>query len=123
MKRLFLFEELPQTRVKGVVTDITGEFIFENITPGPYIISSSMVGYSKFFSQRFNVKENIVLPDIILEEAATELNEVVIVAEKPLFEQRIDRLVVNVQQSITSSGNTVLEVLQKSQNRDRLILI
>src|SRR5207344_3671327 len=43
-----------------------------------------------------------------------QLNEIVVRAEKPLFEQQIDRLVVNVQSSITSSGNTILEVLQKS---------
>jgi len=101
--------------VKGVVTDTLGEFIFGNVVPGHYLISSSMVGYSRFLSQRISVVEkNIILPDIILEEAVTELSEVVVKAEKPLFEQKIDRLVVNVQRSITSSGNTILEVLQKS---------
>ncbi len=101
--------------VKGIVADSTGEFIFPNIVPGHYLISSSMVGYSKFFSQPISVGEkNIILPDIILEKSNTVLNEVVVKSEKPLFEQKIDRLVVNVQSSITSSGNTVLDVLQKS---------
>jgi len=101
--------------VKEVVTDHAGEFIFENITPGHYLVSSTMVGYSKFFSKRISLMEkNIILPDIILEEAATELGEVKIRSAKPLFEQKIDKLVVNVQRSITSSGSTVLEVLQKS---------
>ena len=101
--------------LKEVVTNNDGEFIFENIVPGHYLVSSSIVGYSKFLSQRISVEEkNIILPDIILEEADTKLSEVVVKAKKPLFEQKIDRLVVNVQSSITSSGNTILEVLQKS---------
>jgi Outer membrane protein beta-barrel family/CarboxypepD_reg-like domain len=101
--------------VKTVVTDTMGEFIFMNMMPGYYVISSSMIGYSKYLSQRISVEEkNIILPDIILEKSVTELNKVVVKAKKPLYEQQIDRLVVNVQSSITSSGNTILEVLQKS---------
>ena len=101
--------------IKTVSADGYGEFIFENVNPGLYMISSSVVGYSKFYSGNISVeKKNITVPDIILKEATTELNVVTVKAKKPLFEQKIDRLVVNVQSSITSSGNTVLDVLQKS---------
>ena len=101
--------------IKTVSADGYGEFIFENLSPGFYVVSSSLVGYSKFYSDTISVEnKNIILPDIILKEATTELNVVTVKAKKPLFEQKIDRLVVNVQSSITSSGNTVLDVLQKS---------
>ena len=103
------------TLIKRAVTDDTGEFIFGNVVPGHYQVSSSVVGYSRFLSQRISVEEkDIMLPDIILEAAATELSEVLVKVKKPLIEQQTDRLVVNVQSSITSSGNTILEVLQKS---------
>ena len=36
------------TLVQGVVTDGVGEFVFENVSAGDYIISASMVGYAKF---------------------------------------------------------------------------
>ncbi|HSK12595.1 MAG TPA: TonB-dependent receptor, partial [Phnomibacter sp.] len=39
---------------------------------------------------------------------------VTVVAKQPLFEQKIDRLVINVGASITSSGLTALEVLERS---------
>ena len=100
--------------VKGVMSENTGAFVFENIPPGHYFLSASTVGYLKFHTPLMNVDKNLVMPDIILEEAATALDEVSVTADKPLFEQQTDRLVVNVAGSITSSGNTLLEVLQKS---------
>jgi len=101
--------------IKSVAADNDGGFIFENVQPGHYLVSSSVVGYSKFVSGDIPVEnKDITLKDIILQEATTELNVVTVKAKKPLFEQKIDRLVVNVQSSITSSGSTVLDVLQKS---------
>ena len=42
------------------------------------------------------------------------MNEVVVKEDKQRFDQKIDRLVINLEGSITASGNTILEVLQKS---------
>ena len=100
--------------VKGVITENTGAFLFENIQPGRYFLSASMVGYVKFHSLLMTVDKDLTMPDLILEETATALDEVSVTADKPLFEHQTDRLVVNVASSITSSGNTLLEVLQKS---------
>ncbi|MEO6356962.1 MAG: TonB-dependent receptor [Ferruginibacter sp.] len=101
--------------VKTVVTDKEGEFIFMNISPGHYLVSTSVAGYAKKnLADILVVEKDIMLADIILERTAAKLNEVIVKAKKPLFEQQVDRLVVNVQSSITSSGNSILEVLQKS---------
>src|SRR5690606_31814212 len=50
----------------------------------------------------------------ILEDDISELSEVLIQAKKPLFEQQMDRLVVNVKNSIISSGSTVLDILART---------
>jgi len=101
--------------VRGVIADNDGRFIFDNIPGGAYTISASLVGYSRYRLENVVVgTEDVIIPDIVLAEQATELGEVIVHAEKPLFEQQVDRLVVNVQSSVTSSGNSVLEVLQKS---------
>ena len=49
-----------------------------------------------------------------MQKDALMLDAVEVKARKPLFEQRIDRLVVNVAESITSAGSTALEVLERS---------
>lgn len=101
--------------VNGVVTDTSGAFSFENVRPGIYKVSISMIGYSKHQSQVIPVSNGDVdLGDIILLESSIELNEVTIKENRQLLDQKIDRLVINLGGSITSSGNSILEVLQKS---------
>jgi hypothetical protein len=101
--------------VEGVVTNPSGAFIFDHVVPGQYVVSVSMVGYAKFFSTGFSVTDHdIDLREIILREATTELGELIITEQRQFFDQKIDRLVINLQSSISSSGNTMLEVLQKT---------
>ena len=106
---------LDSTVLKGVTTDSIGKFIFNDVLPGQYFVSASMIGYTKFFSNMLAVeRRNIEIPEITLQEEATELDEIVVKDHRQLFDQRIDRLVINLQGSVTSSGNSILEVLQKS---------
>ncbi|PWN07201.1 outer membrane beta-barrel protein [Rhodohalobacter mucosus] len=103
--------------VKGAVTDRDGQFSIENVESGTYIISISMIGFKEH-------ERSIVLDDrndsqlnlerIILQESLEQLGEVVATARRPLYEQQVDRLVVNVQSRITTSGSSALEVLEKS---------
>jgi hypothetical protein len=101
--------------VEGVVTNASGTFIFDHVVPGQYVVSVSMVGFAKFFSTGFSVtNRDIDLREIILREAAAELEELIIEEQRQFFDQQIDRVVINLQSSISSSGNTMLEVLQKT---------
>src|SRR5205085_3545252 len=43
-----------------------------------------------------------------------QLSGVTLLSKKPMFEQKIDRMVINVKGSITSAGGSALEVLEKS---------
>src|SRR5262245_17830366 len=53
--------------ITNVVTADDGHFIFGNLTRGNYLISSSMVGYNKYYSQIVAVQNSSVeTPDIIL---------------------------------------------------------
>jgi Outer membrane protein beta-barrel family/CarboxypepD_reg-like domain len=100
--------------VKGEIADAEGSFVMEGVGRGSFQLKVSMIGYYGHTSVIEVGNEDLVLSDIVLVEAATELDEVVVRAEKTVLEQRSDRLVLNIQSSITSAGNTVIEVLQKS---------
>ncbi len=54
------------------------------------------------------------LEPIILLEDTKELGAVVITADKPLYEMQMGKMVINVQKSITSTGLSVIDVLERS---------
>ncbi|MEE9373124.1 MAG: outer membrane beta-barrel protein [Saprospiraceae bacterium] len=102
--------------VKGEITDLDGNFIIKNIIPDVYTISITMIGYSEHTSALIHISggEPYDLGSVNLAVNAVELEGVEIRAKKPLFEQSIDRMIVNVANSVTSAGSNVLEVLERS---------
>jgi outer membrane receptor protein involved in Fe transport len=101
--------------VRGAVTDLNGDYIIENIEPGEYIVTVSFVGYSTQSSKPFVLRSNSTfsVPTITISETVG-LDEVTVRAKKPLYQQKIDRMVINVASSILSAGTTALEVLERS---------
>ena len=94
-----------------------GKFVFENVSEGQYIVSITAVGHTKGFSEVFEItsaNSNVTLKTIELVPLAKNLTGVTVAAKKPLIEQKIDRMIVNVEASITNVGTSALEVLEKS---------
>ncbi|MEZ4966104.1 MAG: TonB-dependent receptor [Saprospiraceae bacterium] len=103
--------------VKGMISAADGSYAFENIAPGEYRVGVEMLGYADHFSPVFTLAEadrKKEMDAIALEEDAAMIDQVEVVSKRPLFEQQIDRLVVNVANSVTSAGATALQVLQRS---------
>lgn len=112
-----LLKSSDSTLVKAGVTDESGNYIFENFAANTYLVSVTMVGYNKFTSPPISISaENskITFQPIKLQLSSNELKEVNVTAKKPFIEQQVDKTVVNVENSIVASGNTALEVLEKS---------
>jgi iron complex outermembrane receptor protein len=105
------------TVAKMSVADKTGKFSFDNVAFGKYIVSISAVGHQKGFSEAFEVSEKdpiVTLKTIELIPVAKSVGAVTVTSRKPLIEQKIDRMVVNVEAAVTNVGATALEVLEKS---------
>ncbi|MEX6686990.1 TonB-dependent receptor [Danxiaibacter flavus] len=103
--------------VKIAVTDKSGLFSLEKIKNGKYLVSAEAVGFSKYYSEAFNIdakNANYTLKDVVLKASSQQLSTVVVTASRPLIEQKIDRTVVNVDASPTNVGLSALEVLEKS---------
>lgn len=110
---VLLLDPSDSSLVKGAVSDVTGKFKLD-VHPGNYLIKISSIGYQDHFSNiQINQGKNDV-GVITLVEDAEQLDEVVVVADKPIFEQKIDRTVINVQSSITASAGSALDILEKS---------
>lgn len=103
--------------VKYGVADRNGLFSFSEIPAGAYLVMITSVGHQKAFSEPFVVSETntaISLKSIQLEPVSKSLTGIVITAKKPFIEQKIDRMVINVDASVTNAGATALDVLEKS---------
>lgn len=103
--------------VKVAVTDKDGNFSFDNLKEGNYLVLATSVGHSKTFSSKISITSNALLANagvLQLVPAEKELKEVSVSAKKPLVERKIDRTIVNVDASITNAGGTAMEVLEKS---------
>lgn len=101
--------------VKGNLADAEGRFAFNPVTDGQYRVVVSMIGYENLYSEAFLLdKGKKALAPLTLRENSALLSEVAVSAKRPFLEQKIDRTVVNVANSITNAGGTALEVLQRS---------
>ena len=103
--------------VKMSVADKAGKFEFDAVQEGRYFVSISAVGHNKGFSETFDINStnsSVALKTIELVPKPKALGEVTVTAKKPLVEQKIDRMIVNVEASISNVGATAMEVLEKS---------
>lgn len=101
--------------VKAAFTNANGEYSFESVKPGQYIIGVSAAGHKKAFSEVFEYTgTDVVVPAVNLSPEVKGLKEVTVTGRKPLFEQKPDKMVVNVDASPSNAGANALEVLEKS---------
>jgi len=110
---VLLLKSTDSTLIKSALTNEQGNYIFNSINYGTYLICASIVGQPKNY-QTIHVSTNEVsVPEIKLLGSPSQIREVTVIARKPFLEQRPDKLVVNVEASATAAGSTAMEVLQK----------
>lgn len=103
--------------LKSVLVKTEGSFLFENVPAGKYKVFVTMVGYVKAFSNIFEFQpgqENYQVPALSLQKDVKAMAGVTVKSTVPLVEHKADRMVVNVDASISNVGTTALDVLEKS---------
>lgn len=104
------------TLVKGVISNEQGIYTFDHIKQGRYVIKASTVGYQRAVSQPITVSDNssITVPGLKMLPNAHSLNTVSVTAAKPLIERKIDRTVLNVENSPLAAGNSAMDILERA---------
>lgn len=103
------------TVYKGAVSDQNGNYCFENIRKGSYLLKISAVGYQEYYSEKiaFDSTQIITMPSFTLHSSSTNLKEVGIVAFKPTVEFKKGAVVLNVENNLIAKGNSVLDLLKQ----------
>nr|WP_067056625.1 outer membrane beta-barrel family protein [Mucilaginibacter sp. L294] len=101
--------------VKSTLTDDAGKYLFNNIIAGRYIIKATTVGYQPTFTPVLEVDNELIsAPVIKMQQNSRNLQGVTITAAKPLIERKLDRTVMNVENSVLAAGNNALEILERA---------
>lgn len=98
--------------VSGVNTDDNGDFSFKNVALKSYTIEIQYIGFRKYIGSVIladNKKSATV--NVSLEEEATQLKGVNIVAERSTMEQKIDRKVITVGKDLTTAGASASDIM------------
>ncbi len=101
--------------VKLELADESGSFTFSEIEAANYFIRTTGIGYGEKNHPVFTLAagEELELPIYQISGSGTNLETIEVVARKPFLEQKAGMLVVNVDQSITGQGGTVIDMLRK----------
>jgi Outer membrane protein beta-barrel family/Carboxypeptidase regulatory-like domain len=110
-----LIKAADSSLVTGAVTKDNGSYSMPNIQEGDYRILAAFVGYPSVYSDKFTLTaaNTTATVDINMNNEGKMLKEAVVTAKRPLFEQKSDRLVVNVADSPVAAGGTAMEILTK----------
>nr|WP_315201789.1 outer membrane beta-barrel family protein [uncultured Flavobacterium sp.] len=96
--------------ISGGITNNKGEYEAD-VIPGVYDITIEFISFKSIDIKAKNITEKTSLGTIGLEEDASQLNEVVVRAEKSSVEIKLDKKVYNVGQDMMVRGGTVSDVL------------
>lgn len=111
---VMLFKD--STLASATTTDSIGQYVIGGIASGTYRITCSLIGHDPFSSliTITKSKQHMEVAEIVLTESSFELAAVEITGSRVAVDQQLDRLVIKPGDANTFSGNSVLEVLQKS---------
>lgn len=107
--------QLPDSAIlTGVITLSDGGFNFENVNPGSYFVRVNYLGHNVTGkSVIVNDRGTVSTDTIFLVEAATNLNEVVVVGERLKGKESVDRTTYSIPPLVAKASTNGYELLKK----------
>ncbi len=114
-----LYAAKDSSLVKVTACDDQGLFFleFDAAQDASYYLKLSMHFYEPYFSEPHNFSnpfESKDLGTIQLLESKQALNEITVSSNKPFIERKADRMIMNIESSITAAGHSAFELLAKA---------
>lgn len=97
----------------GLTTDQNGTFAIDNISNGSYRITVDFISYKEIVLN-VNVSSNtpVNLGTVLLVPLTNQLNEVKIVSKTAIVQNKIDKMVYNTANDLTSQGGVATDILK-----------
>ncbi|SHH41536.1 outer membrane beta-barrel family protein [Winogradskyella jejuensis] len=114
--------------IKGELSNEKGEFLFKSIENGSYYLLITSLGLKDYKSEPFDLENtNKTFEQIVMQDDSEALEEVTIVAERPMIQVQADKTVFNVANTVNAIGDNGFELLRKApgiiiDNSDSIIV-
>ena len=102
--------------VNGATTDKTGSYTITDVKDSVFNIVFEFIGYNSFTMKNVAIdsrKGAIILKPILLSRKKGVLEGVTVVAQGKLIENKIDKMVFNVERDLTSQSGVATDALKK----------
>lgn len=102
--------------IDGTIADSEGEWVIKSVPEGEFKISISFIGYETISRGPFKVTgkgETYNIEGLTLSSSSTQLEQVVVEGQKELIEDKVDRIVYNAEQDLTTAGGDASDVLRR----------
>ena len=109
-----IIKKVPTDKIiQSTQTDAAGYFRLVAAEKGNYLITISEVSMdSVSIALTLGEIQTVQLPDIILTAAIKQLKQVNISSKAPVLERKVDRLIYNLNNTISANGASLFEALQ-----------
>ncbi|KPM47999.1 outer membrane beta-barrel family protein [Jiulongibacter sediminis] len=110
-----LIDQESKKVIDGTMADGNGKFQFTRVAKGTYSLKVTFIGYEDALVENVKVEkgEDIDLGTVKLAISAKVLDEVTVTGLKSIIEEKVDRLVYNAENDVTSKGGDGTDVLRK----------
>lgn len=109
---VFLLQSSDSVLVKGTSADDIGNFEIGDIPKGLYLLQASYIGWTSE-NMVLDISKDITIGALIIAQQSEELDEVVVTANRPQVQRKVDRLVFNVENTVLSQSSS-WEILKQT---------
>lgn len=106
--------ESDSSKIFSSVSDSSGFFCFLRLEHGRYRIVANSITHKKFIQGGIIVNKDLDLGQINIVSNEQNLDEVIITSTQSSIQQKTDRMIVKVGSSLSSTGSSILEILERS---------
>ncbi|GAB3893790.1 outer membrane beta-barrel family protein [Larkinella knui] len=101
--------------IDGTTSDEKGKFSLTKLLPGEYRLQVSFLGYRNKETGKLKIERgtDINVGNVMLAPDVKTLQEVNVVGQTQIVEEKVDRLVYNAEKDITNKGGDASEVMRK----------
>ncbi|MEN2399198.1 outer membrane beta-barrel protein [Flavobacterium sp. MC2016-06] len=110
-----IFKDGETKPFNGLTTDHNGSFSFSGLADGSYRITIDFISYKVVNRQNIiisSVTDKVNLGEILLLPAANELSEVTVTSKAATVQNKIDKMVYNPVNDLSSQGGVATDVLK-----------